>query len=354
MVNRNNEREIKINQFDPDNVGKTEAGIFGLPFSPEESEAVIIPVPWDVTVSNCDGTSLGPQNIYNQSPQIDLYDETVKDPWKAGIAMEPIPKDLLTLNDELRQKVRGYISALEENSQNYNQPQWAALREEVNGASDKLCAVLEKTAHDYLSNGQLPILVGGDHSTPLGLMKACAHHHTEIGILQIDAHADLRDSYMGFTHSHASIMHQASRLEAVKKITQVGLRDISAREASIIKADPAKYHPFFARNMHNKLFRGTTWMEICDEIIASLPKKVYITFDIDGLDPWQCSSTGTPVPGGLSYSQVLFLFEQLVASGRTIIGFDLVETGPAASDGIIACRILYKTIALMLQSNKKI
>lgn len=354
MENRIKAREIKIRQFNPDAVGKITAGIFGLPFKPEESEVVIIPVPWDVTVSNDDGTSLGPQNIYDQSPQIDLYDEAVNDPWKAGISMESIPKDLQKLNDHLRESVRSYIAALEEDGNSYHHPQWVTLREEVNSASDKLCAAVEKSSKKYLSSGQLPVVLGGDHSTPLGLIRACADHYPGFGILQIDAHADLRESYMGFTHSHASIMYQASALSQIEKIVQVGLRDISAREATVIHSQPEKFRPFFARTIHAKLFGGTNWSEICQDIIAQLPEKVYITFDIDGLDPSQCTSTGTPVPGGLSYSQTLFLFEQLVASGRTIIGFDLVETGPAATDGIVACRILYKTIALMLQSNKKL
>jgi agmatinase len=195
-------------------------------------------------------------------------------------------------------------------------------------------------------------LVGGDHSTPLGLIQAVAKHHDAFGILHIDAHADLRNAYMGFSHSHASIMYNALQLPSVKQLVQVGLRDISAGEVAMINDNNERLHGFFARDLHGREFNGESWKSVCNDILSRLPQKVYISFDIDGLDPSQCPSTGTPVPGGLDYSRVLFLFEQIVESGRTIIGFDLVETGPDAMDGIIACRILYKTIALMLKSNQ--
>lgn len=344
----------KIASFNPDAVGDTDANIFGLPFTTDEAAVVIIPVPWDVTVSNLDGTASGPRNILDQSPQIDLFDEAVADPWKAGIAMEEIPADIAEQNQQLRKQAINYIKQLEENPGKENSEENKAILDSINRACADLAENVRTKASDYIKAGKLIVLLGGDHSTPLGLIQALAGHHAEFGILQIDAHADLRNAYMGFTHSHASIMFNASKIKQVKRIVPVGLRDISATEAGIIRDNPEKYHAFFARELHSRGFEGETWKAICHDIISRLPDKVYISFDIDGLDPSQCPTTGTPVPGGLDYSQVLYLFEQLVKSGRTLIGFDLVETGPGQTDGIIACRILYKTIALMLSSNHKI
>jgi agmatinase len=353
MDSAQNTRKQKISDFNPDGVGNTDGHIFGLPFTIEEAEVVIIPVPWDVTVSNSDGTSAGPENILQQSPQIDLYDEMVKAPWKVGIAMEEISAETLNLNSYLRPIAKKYIRSLEENPENQYVNHMVAIRNEINQACDVLSNKIREKALNYLRKHKLLVLIGGDHSTPWGLLQAINDFYPEFGILQIDAHADLRDAFMGFNQSHASIIHNASKLRSVRSFVQVGLRDICQQEADFIAHDH-RFHAFFARELHQRGFRGESWKSICDDIISKLPQKVYISFDIDGLEPSQCPGTGTPVPGGLSYSAVLFLFEQLVASGKTIIGFDLVETGTQPIDGIVACRILYKTIALMLKSNHRV
>jgi agmatinase len=337
--------------FDPDGVGNTGGNIFGLPFKTTDARVVILPVPWDVTVSNHDGTSAGPANILNQSPQIDLYDEMVHEPWKAGIAMEEIPQDLIKLNNNLRLKAKAYINQLEEGNNQLPLQQQEEFLHEVNTTCESLCEKIRQKSLDLLNKEKLVVLVGGDHSTPLGLIKALSEVHSRFGILQIDAHADLRDAYMGFHHSHASIMFNASQIPAIASVVQIGLRDVSQKEADFIKRHSDRFHAWFARDLHRLKFEGETWRTTCSKIISQLPEKVYISFDIDGLDTSQCLSTGTPVPGGLTYSEVIYLFEQVVASGRTIIGFDLVETGPDPLDGVVACRLLYKTIAMMLKSN---
>ena len=347
-------KQEKIKNFDPDSVGNTRANIFGLPFSVEESDVVIIPVPWDVTVSNIDGTSNGPENVFNQSSQIDLYEEFTSEPWKAGIAMEEIPSNILRRNHNLRPMAQKYIQWLEKQESEADDEELTAIRDEINKACEDLCENIRHRSGEYLQKDKLLVILGGDHSTPLGLIKALAEKYNDFGILQIDAHADLRPAYEGFSHSHASIMHNAMQLPQISAFVQVGLRDFCPQEIGVIKENPKRMKPFFSRDIHRRLFEGQTWQAICKEIIEQLPKKVYISFDIDGLDPAWCPSTGTPVPGGLSYNQVLYLFEKLAHSGRTIIGFDLVETGSDQLDGIIACRILYKTIAIMLKSNGKL
>jgi agmatinase len=354
-MNENSDSKAeKIRKFDPDGVGNTNANIFGLPFTIEDADVVIMPVPWDVTVSNMVGTSGGPENIFRQSAQIDLYDEFVPEPWKAGIAMEKISGRMIRRNNSLRPMAEKYIHWLEQAESPEDHPEFNEIKEEINRACEELCEQIKSRSLCYIKQNKLPVILGGDHSTPLGLIMALAEKHKHFALLQIDAHADLRPAYEGFTHSHASIMYNAMKLPQISHFVQVGLRDFCSQELQIIKDNPQRMKAFFARDIHRRLFEGDIWKNICEEIIRELPEKVYISFDIDGLEPAGCPGTGTPVPGGLSYNQVLYLFEQIALSGKTIIGFDLVETGTGQLDGIIACRILYKTIAIMLKSNGKV
>ncbi len=355
MTLRASLRNQKIKNFDPNGVGNTSANIFGLPFSVEESEVVIIPVPWDVTVSSGEGTSAGPMNVWEQSFQIDLFDEFVKDPWKCGIAMEVFPDELLKLNNQLREQSRKYIQFLEKNGGETGDNQMMIqIRDMINDAGTILFDQVKSRCKEALEHQQLPVILGGDHSTPLGLIHALAEKYSTFGILQIDAHADLRPSYEGFEQSHASVMYNAMKLPRIKKLIQVGLRDICPAENEIMQEDKERFVPFFARDLHRQLFMGKTWRSVCDNIIQTLPENVYISFDVDGLNPAEALSTGTPVPGGLSYDMVLYLFEMIVSSGRKIIAFDLVETGSQKEDGIVSCRLLYKTIAMMLKSNSMV
>jgi len=344
----------KTADFNPDGVGTTGANIFGLPFTTHEADVVIIPAPWDVTVSNSEGTCRGPEIILQQSPQIDLFDEVIDTPWKAGIAMEEISPEIVSSNKITRLKAKQYITLLEADPQNQYRDDQKASLQEINRACESFYEHICSRAKENLANNKLVVLVGGDHSTPLGLIRALADQHHEFGILHLDAHADLRDAYMGFTHSHASIMFNVEKMASVKSIVQVGLRDICQQEVDLIRSQPDRFHPFFARDIYRRLYDGDSWGRICDEIIEKLPSKVYVSFDIDCLEPSHCPNTGTPVPGGLSYSAALYLLEKLIDRQKTIIGFDLVETGPGEIDGVVACRLLYKTIALMLRSNKRI
>lgn len=344
----------KIKKFDPNGVGNTNANIFGLPFTVDEADVVIIPVPWDVTVSNTEGTSGGPDNIFRQSAQIDLYDEFVPEPWKAGIAMQKNSERMIRRNESLRPMAEKYIQWLEQNESKDDHPGFNEIREEINRACEELCEQIKSRSLCCLEQNKLTVIIGGDHSTPLGLIMALAEKNKGFGLLQIDAHADLRPAYQGFTHSHASAIYNAMKLPQISRFVQVGLRDFCSQELQIIEQNPERMKPFFARDINRRLFEGDNWKNICKDIVSELPDKVYISFDIDGLEPAYCPGTGTPVPGGLSYSQALYLFEQIALSGKTIIGFDLVETGNRQLDGIIACRILYKTIAIMLKSNDRV
>lgn len=339
-----------IRHFDPNGVGKVGSGPFGLPFSPEEAEVILLPVPWEVTVSYGAGTAKGPAAILQASPQIDLYDEGQKDAWQLGIATAPIPDHWQTENDRLRTLAKTYIDHLETGGTMHD-PKWATTLSQINTGCARMMQEVEKAASHWLNHGKKVALVGGDHSTSLGLIRALATQHSSFGVLQIDAHADLREAYEGFTYSHASIMHNVLPLPQVSQLTQVGIRDYCEAEAKRIEEDP-QISVFTDRELARHRFEGTaTWAATTEQIISTLPEKVYISFDIDGLTPDLCPHTGTPVPGGLEFEQALYLIEAVAKSGREIIGVDVVEVapGPAGNewDANVGARLLYRLCNLM-------
>ena len=197
-------------------------------------------------------------------------------------------------------------------------------------------------------------MLGGDHSVPLGFFKAQAEKHGDFGILQIDAHCDLRDSYEGFKYSHASIMYNAlHEIPSLKKLVQVGIRDYSDGELEIIQNNKERIVTFFDRDIKDRLFEGDTWKNVVDDIIQTLPPKVHLSFDIDGLDPKLCPNTGTPVAGGFEVEQINYLLRKLIQSGRQLIGFDLNEVGVGENDwdANVGARVLYKLCNLLIKSN---
>ena len=200
-------------------------------------------------------------------------------------------------------------------------------------------------------------VLGGDHSTPLGLMKALSKTHTSFTILQIDAHADLREKYEGFDFSHASVMFNALKIPQVEKLVQVGVRDYCDEENNLIKENPKRIKTFTDSHLKAQLFLGKTWASQVKSIISSLGEKVYISFDIDGLDPFLCPNTGTPVPGGLGFNQATFILQELQKSNKQIIGFDLCEVSPNIDkkdgwDANVGMRILYQLCCRALLSAK--
>ena len=169
-----------------------------------------------------------------------------------------------------------------------------------------------------LRQGRFVGIVGGEHSVPLGFLQALGEHYDSFGILHIDAHADLREAYEGFSFSHASIMYNALKtVPAISSLTQVGVRDFCQEEYDFIQnSDRIAF--FSDESLQEGLFEGLTWREQCHRIMESLPDHVYISFDIDGLTPDLCPHTGTPVPGGLTFQQVDYLLYLLASSNRKI------------------------------------
>lgn len=342
----------KIKSFDPNATGNADGNIFGLPFTCKEAKVVVIPVPWEVTVSYGSGTASGPQAIFDASFQVDLYDSKIKDAWKTGIAMEDISKDIWGKSNSLRKKSKAYIDFIVKEGHADNK-KMQSIQKEINTACGELNAWVKERSLHYLKQNKIIALLGGDHSTPLGLMQALATKHSSFAILQIDAHADLREAYEGFEFSHASIMYNAIKIPQVKKLVQVGIRDYCEAEAKIIKNSKGKIVTFFDRDIKDQQYEGKSWKKICDEIVAELPEHIYLSFDIDGLDPKLCPNTGTPVAGGFEFEQVLYLIQEIVNSKKQIIAFDINEVSPGKSewDANVGARLLYRIANMAIQSN---
>ncbi len=309
--------------------------IFGINTKEKDAAIVLIPVPWEVTTSYGDGTSDGPKIVERASHQVDLWDSTFGNiVEQKGVFMFSEDKAIRDLNSKLKPKALDLVS-------------------EVNTASDKVNELVYKKAKENLEKNRTVGLVGGDHSSPIGLIKAITEKYSnDYAVLHFDAHADLRKEYQGFNHSHASIMYNMMTAPfAPKKLVQIGIRDFCEEELMRIKKSEGKIKTFFDEDIKELQFSGTSWETITDNIIKELPKNIYISFDIDGLDPNLCPGTGTPVPGGLSFSEYTYLFKKLLEAKKKIIGFDLCEVSGSEWDANVGARVLFKLCGLTLATN---
>ncbi|MFK7858811.1 MAG: arginase family protein [Granulosicoccus sp.] len=307
------------------------SGIFDLPFSVDEASVIIVPVPWDAACSQGRGTANAPQLILDCSRYVELHDLVLGNIYERGIAMTAPNEQLKSLISQVQKQ------------QNQHADEWELPVDTVCQQLNQL--VMGEIRH-HLQKNRATGLLGGDHSVSFGSIAAHLDAFPDMGILQIDAHADLRPSLDGMTWSHASVMRHVMETLHPPCLTQVGIRGICSVERAY-HASNDRITMFTDHDIQMKLAEGQTWMSICDAIINSLPNEVYLTLDIDGLDPSYCPHTGTPVPGGMTFVQVLLLLHRIIASGRTIRGFDLVEVGGHAQDALIAAHLLYPLCGLV-------
>ena len=329
--------------YNPSDVGK-KGSIFGFPYTQEESELVLIPIHLDVTVSYGQGTAKAPDIILEESSQLDLSLVSIKEPWSLKVFMhDRIIKS--SQNEIQRGRAKNIIKALEAGKE----PEVDQVKF-VNEYCEQVHKEVEGLATSLLQEGKQVAVVGGDHSSPLGLIRVLSKAHS-FGILQIDAHMDLRKDYEGFQYSHASIMYNALQEEGVTSLTQVGIRDFSEEEEQFIASCEKSINVFYDETCFNKRMNNQSWSKTVEEVIQTLPESVYISFDMDGLDPSLCPNTGTPVPRGLQFNEAAYLLEQIVRSGKRIIGFDVCETGSETWDANVAARIIYRLSSLTGVSN---
>lgn len=344
-----------LSNFDPNSAGNPNNNIFGLPFSEEESGVVILPIPWEVSVSYKAGTSRAPENIFKASYQVDLIDNDFPDGWKKGIFMQEPDDEISQKGDYLRKEAELYIKFVTDGHDLCESKFMTKVLNELNEGGAFLNDWVYGKCKDLLERGKLVGLLGGDHSTPLGYYKALGEKYSSFGILHIDAHCDLREAYEGMTYSHASIMYNAlNEVPAISGIVQVGTRDYSLSEIDFIKDSNGRVVTFFDKDLKERQYDGETWKKICEDIVDRLPENVYLSFDIDGLDPKLCPNTGTPVQGGLETEEVYYLLRTMLRKRKKLIGFDLVEVGVSTSewDENVGARVLFKLCNLLMRSNE--
>jgi agmatinase len=264
----------------------------------ETAKVVILPVPLESTTSYVPGTRNGPREILVASTHLELWDE------ETGTDVHPIgiytlPEMELPFDDmaDIMAEIRRVTSAI-------------------------------------LEHDKFPIVLGGEHSITSPVVAAVAAKHPGVSVLQIDAHADLRDTYMGTRFNHACAMR---RVLEHAPCTQVGIRSLSTEEAKAAPALPTRI--FYDINMR----QDRNWI---DAVVKSLGDKVYITIDVDGLDPAIMPATGTPEPGGLSWHELLSLLRAVI-SARTVVGCDIVELSPlpgVAAPNFLCAKLVYKIL----------
>jgi agmatinase len=272
------------------------------------ARVVITPVPFDGTTCYRPGTREGPQAIIAASRNLELYDaELRRSPYTVGIhTLRPV--------------------------------------EIINGDAEAMVNRTEQVAGHLLDAGKFVVTLGGDHLTSIGVIRAFARRHAGMSVLQLDAHADLRDDYEGVRYSAATIMRRT--LEVCPRTAQVGIRSLSEPEARLV--EERRLPLWLASDIHAQTLRGRRdWI---DEVVGALSDEVYVTFDIDVFDPSLVPGTGTPEPGGLGWYDAIELLTE-VARRKRIIGCDVVELSPLLEDHVspvVAAKLVYKLIGLAL------
>jgi len=337
--------------FDPNAAAPADSGIFGLPYGPEESQLLYLPVPWEATTSYGGGTAGAPEAIRAASRQVDLFDLEVERPYEAGLHLLAADSRFTAWNGEARplaQQVIARAGAIGGDAR------LAAARDRVNALGEQVNDVVSQRIAAILDGDRVPGLIGGDHSTPFGAIRVAAERYPGIAVLQVDAHMDLREAYEGFAWSHASIMHNVmTTVPGVGRLVQVGIRDFCEEELDFARDQGDRVRVWFDADLARRRFKGGAWGHTVSEIVADLPSDVWISFDIDGLDPRLCPHTGTPVPGGLDFNEAVWLIAAVARSGRRIVGFDLNEVAPGPDgewDANVGARLLYKLTAWTLVS----
>lgn len=336
---------IDINTFNPNAASNPLLNIFGLPFSKENAELIILPVPWEATININAGTARCMDPIFEAGLHFDLHFHESPDIWKRGIHMLPNNTDLLLKSDYLRKEAELLVDYtckgasvqqsefMKQNLQDLNQ-----------GGVYIYDWVYDHTIDLITKENKIVGLLGGAQSICVGYLKALSEIYSEISVLQIDAHCDLRTSFQGFSYSHASCMHNVCVDDNhVTKIVQVGIRDYCEEEAKYVNAHKDLIKTFFQEEMDTQMFNGKSWDQITDDIVSQLSENVYISFDIDGLDALNCPNTSMPIAGGMQFSQVTYLLKKIAKSGKKIIGFDLSEVGVGSSkiDANVGARALW-------------
>ena len=279
----------------------------------------IYPVPWDITTTFHHGTAQGPEQIqavFHQLDETHPFTSNVND-----LVFESASQRIVDLQSKHTSNSRSIIDTCNQNKP-LTQMQEVSLKA-INQASEEMNHIVYSDCLKLLDRGPV-ILCGGEHGVGVGYIRALAEQYDSFGVLQIDAHMDCRLKYFGYDYSHASVMTHYSTTNGLESITQVGIRDYDVTEIEFQQSSNTVFNVFKDYDIHKRLFEGDNWRGICKDIIKPLPNNLFISLDIDGLSPELCPGTGTPVPGGISFNQCLYLLE-MIFQEKSIIGAEVVE-----------------------------
>lgn len=317
----------------------------------ESADLILIPAPWSATVSYGKGTEKGPEIIRKASHYLDFFKLSLKCSYNEKIHFEE--------NDPIIESLNSQVLNWHKESAGEKSP---IFYKNINHAGQSLLDWIYEKSAKADSQDKIPALIGGEHSVSEGILSFIGDKYKgDYGILHLDAHADLRAAYQGFKHSHASVMYNVLNLkQAPKKLIQVGVRDFCEEEYKLIKQEKG-IRCYFDEEIFTRICKGENWAFICKEIISQLPQRVYVSLDVDALSWSYAPGTGTPVPGGLSFNQVLYLLEEIKRQKKKLISFDVVETSAGGEglifsnwNGNVSARLIYYLSGLALHSYSKL
>ena len=319
-----------------------------------DAPIVLVSAPWAVTSAAGQGAVYTPDAIIDASTHLSLYDVVSNTSIDGKVATAEVDYDLQESSLQLGGDAAKVVAHIEDGGA-LTGDYFARKVVRINLGFRDMHSSVGKRVFRFASKGKIVGVVGGDHSVAFGAVRSISSVYPQMGVLFIDAHSDLRPSGKIFDYSHLSVARNiVDEIPAVSKLVQVGVRDMSREEM-----DFAQNHPKITMFCHEKLtaerFSGRSWGEVCDDVVAQLPDKVYISFDIDALSPECCPHTKRPVAGGMTFDEAVCLINRVAESGREIVGFDLTEIVPVMESGVdaaVGARMLVKLCAAALCSKK--
>ena len=323
--------------------------------STADAPLVLVSAPWAVTSAGGQGAAYAPDAIIDASTTVSLYDVVSDVDIEGKVATAEVDYDLQESSLQLGGDAAKVVAHIEDGgvlSGDY----FARKVVRINLGFRDMQRSVGKRVFRFADKGKIVGVVGGDHSVTFGAVRALASVHPDMGVLFVDAHSDLRTSGKIFDYSHLSVARNiVEEINQVSQLVQVGVRDITREEF-----DYATKHPRITLFSHERLaserFNGRSWADVCDGVVAALPEKVYISFDIDALSPECCPHTKRPVAGGMTFDEAVCLINRVAESGRKIVGFDLTEIVPVVEsnvDAAVGTRMLVKLCAAALKSQNK-
>ena len=320
-----------------------------------DASIVLVSAPWAVTSAAGQGAVYTPDAIIDASTTVSLYDVVSGESIDGKVATADVDYDLQENSLNIGGDAAKVVAHIEDGG-SLSGDYFARKVVRINLGFRDMHRSVGKRVFRYASKGKIVGVVGGDHAVAFGAVRSLSSVHPDMGVLYIDAHCDLRPSGKIFDYSHLSVARNIiDEIPAVSKMVQVGVREMSVDEIEFAKSNP-KIAMFCHEKLSAERFSGRSWSELCDDVVAQLPEKVYISFDIDALSPECCPNTKRPVAGGMTFDEAVCLINRVVESGRTIVGFDLTEIVPVVDSGVdavVGARMLVKLCAAALKSNKK-